>query len=165
MRASYSSFQAQMRSHQRLAAEVVPGLLLLLEQATLDDGLGGDAGVVGAGHPEGVEALHPPPSDEDVLERVIERMAEVQCTGDVGRRDHDAIGRPIARRVGVEVAPAQPQLVIATLGVLGIVLLGEVGGGHDWSDGDGPGFSAGRSPLSSKSRSQSTMCSVSSSTP
>jgi hypothetical protein len=32
----------------------VPGLALELEQALLDDGLGGDPGVVGAGHPERV---------------------------------------------------------------------------------------------------------------
>ena len=94
---------------QRLAAEVVAGLLLLLEQPLLDDGLGGDAGVVGAGHPEGVVALHPPPADQDVLERVIQRVAQVQGAGHVRRRDHDAVGRPVAGRIGVEVALARPR--------------------------------------------------------
>ena len=46
-----------------IPAEVVPGFLLLLADAAFDHGLGGDAGVVGAGHPEGVVALHPPPAD------------------------------------------------------------------------------------------------------
>ena len=76
---------------QGVAAQVVAGLLLLLEQPLLDDGLGGDAGVVGAGHPEAVVALHPPPADQDVLQRVVERMAQVQAPGDVRRRDHDAV--------------------------------------------------------------------------
>ena len=56
IRFSYSSFQAQIRCDERLAAEVVAGLLLFLEQPLLDDRLGGDAGVVGAGHPEGVDS-------------------------------------------------------------------------------------------------------------
>ena len=64
-------------------------LLLLFQQPPLDDGLRGDAGVVGAGHPEGVEALHPPPADQDVLQRVVERMAQVQSPGHVRRRDDD----------------------------------------------------------------------------
>src|SRR5262245_17448538 len=36
--------------HERLAAQVVAGLLLLFEEPLLDDRLRGDAGVVGAGH-------------------------------------------------------------------------------------------------------------------
>src|SRR5205814_5230648 len=52
---------------QRLATEVVARLPLLVADALLDDRLGGDAGVVGAGHPEGVVPLHPSPADEDVL--------------------------------------------------------------------------------------------------
>ena len=115
---------------ERRAAEVVAGLLLFLEQPLLDDRLGGDAGVVGAGHPEAVVALHPPPADQDVLQRVVERVAQVQRAGDVRRRDHDAVGRPVAGRVGVEVAVLDPELVPAVLGVLGVVLLGEVGEIH-----------------------------------
>jgi hypothetical protein len=37
----------------------VAALAFFLEQPPLDDRLGGDAGVVGAGHPQGVVALHP----------------------------------------------------------------------------------------------------------
>ena len=118
---------------QGLAAQVVAGLLLLLEQPLFDDGLGGDAGVVGAGHPEDVVALHPPPADQDVLQRVIERVAQVEGTGDVRRRDHDAVGRPGAGRIGVEIALFDPELVKAVLGVLGVVLLGEVDGLHSWA--------------------------------
>ena len=57
------------------------------------DHLGGDAGVVGAGLPQHVVALHAPPADQHVLQRVVERVAHVQAARDVGRRDHDAVRR------------------------------------------------------------------------
>ena len=81
-----------------LAADVVAGLLFFFEEPLLDDGLGGDAGVVGAGHPEGVVALHPAPADQDVLERVVEGVAEVEGAGDVRRGDDDAVGWARCRR-------------------------------------------------------------------
>ena len=58
--------------------------------------------------------------------RVIKRVAQMEGTGDVGRRDHDAVGRPVAGRIGVEIALLDPELIEAVLGVLGVVLLGEV---------------------------------------
>src|SRR5262245_41486803 len=42
--------------HQLLAAEVVSRLLFLLENQSFHGRLRGDAGVIGAGHPLGVEA-------------------------------------------------------------------------------------------------------------
>ena len=59
----------------------------------LDHGLRGDAGVVGARHPEGVVALHAVPADEHVLDGVVERVAHVQRAGDVRRRDDDGVRR------------------------------------------------------------------------
>src|SRR6185369_2443740 len=67
-------------------------LALLLEVAHHDH-LGGDAGMIGAGLPQYVVALHAAPADQDVLQRVVESMAHVQAAGDVGRRDDDAIRR------------------------------------------------------------------------
>ena len=60
---------------QRFAAEVVSRFLLFLEQAALDHGLRRDAGMIGAGHPQRVVTLHSLPANEDVLQRVIERVA------------------------------------------------------------------------------------------
>ena len=77
-------------AHQFLAAEVVARLLLLVAEAALHHGLRGDAGVVGAGHPQGVVALHAPPADQHVLQRVVEGVAHVQGAGHVRRRDDDA---------------------------------------------------------------------------
>jgi hypothetical protein len=48
--------------------------------------------MVEAGLPERVEAAHPVPAGQDVLQRVVEGMAHVQRAGDVRRRDHDAEG-------------------------------------------------------------------------
>ena len=117
-------------SDERVAAEVVAGLLFLLEQPPFDHRLRGDARVVGAGHPEGVVPLHPTPTDQDVLQRIVQRVPQVQRPGDIRWRDHDRVRRLVARRVGVKVPLFEPGVVPAALGVLGIVLLGKFGDAH-----------------------------------
>ena len=72
---------------EALAAEVALGLALLRELAP-DRGPGGDAGVVVAGLEERVEAAHPVPADERVLERELQAMADRERAGDVRRRVH-----------------------------------------------------------------------------
>ena len=57
-------------------------------------------------------------------------MAEMEGASNVGGRDHDAIGRFSARRIGVEIALLHPELIETALGVLRVVLLGEVDGLH-----------------------------------
>ena len=58
-------------------------------ELALDHHLGGDAGVVGAGEPEGVVAEHAMPADGDVDLGVLEHVADVERAGDVGRRDDE----------------------------------------------------------------------------
>ena len=113
------------------AAEIVAGEFFLLEQPPLDDRLRGDAGVVGARHPERVVALHPSRADEQVLQAVVEGVAEVEGAGDVGRRDDDredlsfaiALAGPCGRRFGVPVAAGVPEGSAASLGGGVVVLL------------------------------------------
>ncbi len=116
---------------ERLPAEVVPGQALLGELA-LDDVLGGDAGVVHAGQPQRAVALHAAAADEDVAQRVVQRVADVQDARYVRRREHDRV----ARRVGVrsryvvqslrrEVAGLLPVLVTAGFHLGGRVLRGK----------------------------------------
>ena len=93
--------------HERLAAQVVPGQALL-GQFPLDHVLGGDAGVVHAGQPQRVVALHPPPPDQRVHEGVVERVAHVQGPGHVRRRDHDGVRRPRARPRPRRTGPWRP---------------------------------------------------------
>ena len=47
--------------------------------------------MVDAGDPEGLEPLHPFHSDHDILQRVVQRMAQVERAGHVRRRDDDRI--------------------------------------------------------------------------
>ena len=78
--------------HEPFAAELVAAELFLLQQAAFDHGLRGDARMIGARHPQGFEALHPLLADEDVLQGVVQGVAQVQGAGDVGRRDDDRVG-------------------------------------------------------------------------
>ncbi len=82
--------------------------------------LGRDAGMVGAGLPQRVPPLHPPPADQHVLQRVVQRVADVQRPGDVGRRDHDGVRLRAAARPGGERAAGFPGLVERGLGGGGI---------------------------------------------
>ena len=96
------------------AAEVAGG-----GQLTLDYHLGGDAGVVRAGQPQHGLALHPVIAGQDVLQGVVQRMADVQAAGHVRRRNDDRIGARRAFRAGREQAALFPLGVQAGLGGLG----------------------------------------------
>ena len=89
------------------------------------DHLGGDAGVVGAGLPQHVVALHAAPADQHVLQRVVERVAHVQAARDVGRRDDDAVRRLGRLRMRLERAGLLPLRVEAGFDLLGVVGLVE----------------------------------------
>src|SRR5207248_1630007 len=58
-------------------------------ELTLDHHLGGDAGVIGAGDPEGEIAEHAVPAGEDVHLGLVEHVAHVEAAGDVGRGEQD----------------------------------------------------------------------------
>jgi len=68
------------------AAEIVPGEPLLA-QLLLHHVLRGDARVVHSRHPQGVVSLHSLEADDNVLEGIVERMAHVQHSGHIGRRN------------------------------------------------------------------------------
>ena len=103
-----------------LAAQVLLGQALLLHRVD-DLGLGGDGGVVGARQPERLIALHPSKADQDVLQRLVQRVAHVQLTGDVRGRDHDGVRFFIGIWLGVKIAAVQPKLVGAVLYLFWIV--------------------------------------------
>jgi hypothetical protein len=71
-----------------LAREVAP-LDLPRGQIALHHHLRGDTGMVGARLPKHVIALHALLADQNVLERVVERVAHMQRAGDIGRRNDD----------------------------------------------------------------------------
>ena len=105
----------------------MPGGIFLFEEPPLDDRLGGDAGVVGAGHPEGLEALHPLLPDEHVLQGVVQGVAQVQGPGHVGRRNDDRVGFSPRVRLAMEVILLFPEAIPAILGRGVVVLLGQLG--------------------------------------
>ena len=110
---------------EAVAADVVAGFALLLEHPPLNHRLGGDAGVVGAGQPEGLAALHAAPADEDVLKGVVQRVAQVKPVGHVRRRDDDSVRLARGVRARPEVAALLPRPVDAFLDGGGVVCLGK----------------------------------------
>src|SRR6185437_7721739 len=92
-----------------VASEVMAGLAVLGDFA-LDHVLRRDTGVVGARHPQRVEALHPARPYDHVLERHVERVSQVQLPGDVGRRDDDRKRVARAARISLEITAVDPEL-------------------------------------------------------
>ena len=125
-----SSFQAQARSRNASRPRSWRRLALGLQLA-LQDHVYGDPGVVGAGHPQGVEPVHPLGADEDVLQGVDQRVAQVKGARHVGRRDHDAVRRAGMPGVRPEVPALLPFRIPARLHGGGLVAIGNrrAGGG------------------------------------
>ena len=88
---------------ERVAADLLPRRPLR-DELLLDDVLRRDTGVVVAGLPERVEAPHPVPADQHVLDRAVERVPHVQLAGHVRRRhaDHERLVAAAPRAGGVE---------------------------------------------------------------
>ena len=106
---------------ERLAPDVVTREPLLRERL-LDHVLRRDACVVVPGLPEGVEPAHPVPANEHVLDRAVQRMADVEISGHVRRRDADHERRVTARAGARRVQPLVfPGLLPACLDALRLV--------------------------------------------
>src|SRR5690606_24160272 len=104
-----------------LPAEVMPREALGRE-LPLYHVLRGDAGVVHSRKPERLVALHPLTPNQDVLDRVVKGMPDMQRTSHVRRGDDDRKRRLVAARVGSEVARRYPLLVPSLLNLTGLVL-------------------------------------------
>ena len=75
--------------HQGVAANVVAGLVLVLEKALFDDCLRGDTRVVRTRNAQRVAARLAAVAYQNVLERIVERMSQMECAGNVRGRNHD----------------------------------------------------------------------------
>ena len=119
--------------HQRLAAQVVAVLDLAgLLEGLLDDVLSGDARVIGARQPQDFLAVHARLAGEDVLDGVVQDVAEGQYAGDVGRRDDDGIGGTRSGDAGGvcrEATLLHPEVIPLRFDGLWLVGLGDLG--HD----------------------------------
>src|SRR5262249_3011639 len=72
------------------AAHFAAADIAFARELTLYHHLRGDAGVVGARLPKHALAPEPLEADEDVLQRIVKRVSDVQGPGHVRRRDDDA---------------------------------------------------------------------------
>ena len=79
--------------------------------------------MVGAHHPQRVLAAQPLVADHDILQRVVERVADMQAAGDVGRGVDDRIGLGVGA-FGAEQALVLPMSVPARLDFGGIESFG-----------------------------------------
>ena len=75
--------------HQGVAADVVAGLVFVLEKALFDDCLRGDTGVVRTRNPQRVAARLAAVAYQNVLERIVERVSQMERAGNVRGRNHD----------------------------------------------------------------------------
>ncbi len=102
---------------EALAAQIVAVLDdALLFERLFDDVLRGDAGVVGAGQPEDFLPQHAGAAGEDVLDGVVQHMAEREDARDVRRRDDDGISRALladAGGIGFKALVVEPALIPA----------------------------------------------------
>ena len=108
-----------------LASQVVTGQAFVFAQLLLHLDLGGDAGVVAAGQPQRLVALHPLEAGQNILQRAVQRVSHVELAGDVGRRHDDGKGLLIGIRLRLEAVAVHPQLVNAGFHVPRVVDLGQ----------------------------------------
>ena len=78
-----------------LAAEFA-AMDLPLHELTFHHHLGGDARMVHARLPQHVPAAHALEAAQDVLDRVVQRVAHMKRAGDVRRRNDDRVGNGVA---------------------------------------------------------------------
>ena len=69
-----------------------------------DDILGGNASMIHSRKPQRVETLHPLPSHDHIVNRVIEHVTHMQGAGDIRRRYYNRENGPIGFRIGTEIA-------------------------------------------------------------
>ncbi len=93
--------------------------LLAFGELALDDELCGDAGMVHARLPQHVLAAHALEAREHVLQRVVQRMPDMEAAGDVGRRDDDAERLGIGPAVGAKGAGRVPGRIDAPFHLAG----------------------------------------------
>ena len=84
-------------------------------QLLLYEILGSDSRVIHAGEPKRFKTLHPLHADQDVLQGEIERMADMERTGHIGRWNNDCERGLIGIGISLEILRIQPLLVEARL--------------------------------------------------
>ena len=104
-------------------AKIVAGQTLLAE-LFLNLDLGCDTGMVNAGNPQGVVALHTLEADQGILQGSVHCVPHVQLTGNIRWRHHNGEGRLALVCFCMEVAALLPHIIDLGFYLLGFVDLG-----------------------------------------
>ena len=111
-----------------ILAPVIGALVLPFGHLPFDDHLRGDAGMVRPDDPQRVLAAQPFVADEHVLQRIVERMADMQRARHIGRRVDDGKGGRVGA-MRAEQAVRLPMRGPARLDGRGVERLGQAGFG------------------------------------
>src|SRR6059058_1955987 len=112
-------------SQEFFATEIVARFVLGLAQIFLHSGLRSDSRMIHSRQPKDFEPLHPRPACENVLDRVVQNMAEREHARDVPWRHQDR--KCWLRRVWIryEIAVLKPALIPLRFNRVRIVSLGK----------------------------------------
>ncbi len=106
--------------HKPLPAQVVAGQPLR-GQVFLHPDLGGNPGVITAGQPQGIVALHAAPASENVLNGIVQGMSHMQRTGDIGGRNDNGVRFRTIFTAGGEPPPIEPETIAPVFHLLRLV--------------------------------------------
>ena len=85
------------------------GLARGLPEVLFHAHLRGDARMVRSGKPQGFISLLPRAAHQDILNGVVQHMAQVEHSRDVGGRNDDGVGRLFGSRVSLETTFFNPE--------------------------------------------------------
>ena len=88
--------------------------------------LGGNAGMIGAGHPQHLIAAHPFPAHQNILQGVVQGMADMQHPGYIWWRNNYGVLWFVRVFVRMEKAVFFPETVPSAFNFAGIVTAGEI---------------------------------------
>lgn len=106
------------------ASHIVAAFALFCQRA-FHHVLGGDSGVIRTGNPQHFLALLAGMATEDILERMVQRMSDMQRAGYVRRGNDDGIGFSLGVHVGREGVVLFPVSAPVFFHVMGFVRLGQ----------------------------------------
>src|SRR6476469_2164134 len=105
------------------ATKIVARFVLSPAQIFLHSRLGSNSRMIHSRQPKDFESLHPRAASENVLNRVVQNMAEREHARDVRRRHHDRKRRLRRLRICYEIAILEPTLIPLRFNRLRIVPL------------------------------------------
>ncbi len=105
--------------------KAIPAHIILREsffcQLCNDFCLRGNAGVIGAGHPQRTVSLHALPAYQNILPGIVQRMAHMKLARNIRRRDHNTERFLVFIRLRMKISFFRPFLIDPILHLAGII--------------------------------------------